>query len=849
MCSKVVLSRIGFVARNLRTSAVRLAAPLSSFPALGLLLCAIVNSAAAQADEKLVLLPEKFTLSGPLARQTLLVERQDEKGFGGGFRGPPANAVEDIVFASSKPEVVEIVEGVAIPKGNGTATITVCIGSRSATAEVAVENFDQEFSWSFRNHVESVLTKTGCNSGACHGAALGKKGFRLTLRGYDPSSDFAYITRQARGRRVVPGDPGRSLFLLKPTGAVPHAGGVRLDVGSLEYEVIAQWLAAGTPPPRDDDPHITSLEILPKKSVLDVGQSRQLVVRAHFSDGRTEDVTRWAKYNSTNESVIKVGDRGGVQVIGEGEGAVTAWYLSQVVVSTISVPYRQQVDPALFAASPKRNFIDELALAKLRDLNLPPSPPCTDAEFLRRAYLHSIGVLPTPEETRVFLADASPDKRDQLIEKLLIRPEFVDYWSYKWSDLLLLNSDRIRPPAMWAFYDWIRRHVASNTPWDKFIRELMTANGSTLENGATNFFVLHQDPQEAAETTTQAFLGLSIGCAKCHNHPLEKWTNAQYFAMSNLFARVRMKEAHVKEGMGDGHKTIFNAAEGNLIQPLSGKPQPPQPLDGQALPLESTADRRAHLADWLVSPQNAYFSRAIVNRVWANFMGVGLVEAVDDLRQTNPASNEELLAALSDYLVKNNFDLKSLMRAIMQSQAYQRSSQPLPQNKADTRFYSRFYPQRLPAEVLLDAIAQATDVPTKFKDFPAGYRALQLPDSNIESYFLKSFGRPERVLTCECERTAQPSMVQVLHIANGDTINARLEAKDNRIDKLLAGKGSDEQIIEEAYLSCLSRLPTAQEREQLLAVLQKPEEGTDRRQVLEDLFWALLSSKEFLFNH
>ncbi|MBI1902597.1 MAG: DUF1553 domain-containing protein [Planctomycetia bacterium] len=642
----------------------------------------------------------------------------------------------------------------------------------------------------------------------------------------------------------MPSDPGRSLLLLKPTGAVAHGGGVRIDVGSPEYETIAKWLASGAPAPRDDDPRLARLEILPEKSVLRTGQARQLIVRAHFTDGRTEDVTRWARFASTGESVVKVDEAGQARVMGEGEAAITAGYLSQVVTATITVPYGNNVDAAVFAQAPRRNFIDELTLARLAALNLAPSPRCGDAEFLRRAHLDAIGVLPTPDETRAFLADASPDKRDRLIERLLSRSEFVDYWAYKWSDLLLVNSERLRPRATWAFYNWIRGHVASNTPWDEFVRQIITARGNTLENGAANFFVLHQDPQDLAETTTQAFLGFSIGCAKCHNHPLERWTNAQYYGMANLFARVR-----TKEGQAEASRVVFSVDEGDVIQPLSGKVIPPQPLEGTAVALDAAIDRRDHLAAWAVSPENPHFARAVANRVWANFLGVGLVEAVDDLRQSNPASNEELLAALAAHLVKNRYDLKSLMRTILQSETYQRSSRPLRENQADGRFYSRYYPRRLPAEVLLDALSQATGSPTEFKGYPAGWRALQLPDSNVESYFLKSFGRPERVLTCECERTAQPSMVQVLHIANGDTINAKLSAKGNRIDKLLSGGASDEQLVEDAYLACIGRFPTDDEKRQVLETLKDPPDGASRRELAEDLFWALLSSKEFLFNH
>jgi Protein of unknown function (DUF1553)/Protein of unknown function (DUF1549) len=453
-------------------------------------------------------------------------------------------------------------------------------------------------------------------------------------------------------------------------------------------------------------------------------------------------------------------------------------------------------------------------------------------------------VLPTPEEVRQFLADASTDKRDKLIESLLERPEFVDYWSYKWSDLLLVSSRKLKPAGMWSYYNWVREQVAQNTPWDEFARKVVTATGSTLENGAANFYLLHDDPTTMSETASVALLGMSINCAKCHNHPMEKWTNDQYYGMANLFARVRTKNAP-----GEGNFIVFSAAEGDLVQPLTGKPQAPTPLDGKTAPIEKPGERRGHVADWLVSRENPYFSRAITNRVWANFMGVGLVEAVDDMRKTNPASNEKLLDALANHLADQKFDLKALMREILRSETYQRSSEVLPGNKADRRFYSRYYPKRLMAEVLLDALSQATGAPTQFKDYGPGTRAIQLPDSNVESYFLKAFGRPDRVITCECERTLMPSMAQSLHISNGDTINEKLRAKGNRVEKLLAEKAPDEKIVEEAYLAALSRFPTGEEKRQLVAALSEAKDPAAKREVVEDLFWSVLSTNAFLFNH
>jgi len=709
---------------------------------------------------------------------------------------------------------------------------------------------------SFRNTIQPILTRYGCAMGACHGAAAGQGGFRLSLRGFDDEGDWLSITRSANGRRLTLEDPARSLFLLKAVKAVPHKGDKRFEMNSPEYKAIGDWIAAGAPGPKADDPRIVSLNVSHPHLVTQAGKSTQLKVTAKFSDGHSEDVTRWSKFNVTNASVATVDDDGLINVTGSGEGTVSAWYLSLLSVTTVTVPQEGPLNPAAFAVLKPRSFIDELTLTKLRELNIPPSARTEDHEFLRRAFLDTIGILPSLEEARAFLADKSVDKRDRMIDSLLQRPEFVDYWSHRWSDLLLVNGDKLAPTAMWSYYNWIRRHVAANTPWDVMVRDLLTATGSTLENGAGNFFILNDEPTKCAETISVAFMGTSIGCAKCHNHPLEKWTNNEYFAFANMLSRVR-----TKNGTQADERVLFSAADGELVQPLTGQPQPPHPLEVTTpVSMTSTADRRVPLAKWLTSADNKLFQRAILNRVWANFFGAGLVEAVDDLRVTNPASNEPLFAAACEHLVKHKFDLKELMRTILQSETYQRSSITVPENITDLRYGSHYVPRRLKAEVLLDTISQVTAAPTTFhidkrnanrgtsETYPMGFRALQLPDSNIASYFLKSFGRADRVATCECERTNEPSMAQALHIANGDTLNQKLAQKDHRLDALLTSKLSNEKIIEEAYLIALTRPPTERETTKATAMLAtaQPE---DRRTTLEDIFWSLMGSKEFLFNH
>ena len=817
----------------------------------------IATSTSVIAADSLRLLPESVQLSGSRATQQLLLERQSGNRLTGQIR-------DGVEWSSDSPQVATVADGIVTPTGNGSATITAKTDAGSASVKVTVDNFDAPHEWSFRNHVQAVLAKQACNSGACHGALAGKGGFRLSLRGYDAPADHFSIVKDARGRRVELGDPGRSLLLAKPTGALPHKGGLRFDTDSLSYRILAEWISGGAKPPASDDPTVTRIEVLPEDVLLTVGQEQQFVVLAHYSDGHTEDVTQWAKFTSTNETVAKIDNDGNASVIGHGGGAVTAWFASRIVLARLASPYPYEIPDEVFASEPRRNFIDELVLEKLQDLHLRPSPLCSDDEFIRRAYLDTIGTLPTLEEVAAFAADASPEKRDALIDALLARPEFVDYWTYKWCDVLTVSGNRLRPNGVEAYYKWIRNEVAENTPWDEFVRRIVTSTGGSVENGATNFFALHQDPENMAENVSQAFMGLSIACAKCHNHPLEKWTNNQYYAFANLFSRVRAKGWGGDVRNGDGIRTLYTVSTGELVQPRTGKPQQPTPLDGEPVPFDATGDRREAVARWLTSPENPYFTRSIVNRVWANFFRIGIVNEVDDLRSSNPASNEALLAAAAQHLVDARYDLKSLMRTILQSRTYQRSSVPLEENRDEDRYFSRYYPRRLMAEVLLDAVAQVTDVPTEFthvafpggdrqetKFYPKGTRAIQLYDSAVDSYFLKTFGRNDREITCECERSEEPSMVQVLHIANGDTINSKLSAKENRLTTLLASQKTDAEIVNEIFQRCLARKPTEKERTESVAVLSAvPEEDVDQKRiVLEDVFWSVMSTREFLFNH
>ena len=702
--------------------------------------------------------------------------------------------------------------------------------------------------WSFRNHVIPVLTKLGCNSGACHGAAAGKNGFKLTLRGYDPEVDYTSITRQSLGRRANAVEPARSLILLKPTMSIAHGGGKRMSVNSVEFKVLSEWIGAGMPAPGERDPRIVDLEVAPIETKLAPGADQSLHVRARYSDGRIEDVTRWVKYDTADSSIAAVDDQGRVKMLGSGESAISIWYQSRVAVARVFSPYANSISTETFARSPRNNFVDDLVIRKLEKLRIGPSAEASDAEFVRRAFLDATGTLPMPQEVERFAADQTTGKRGRLIDSLLDRAEYVDYWTMRWSDLLLVSRRRLGSSAMWSFYKFVRQSVAANEPWDRFARQIVTASGNTLENGAANFFVLHKEPTELTENLSLAFLGMSITCARCHNHPMEKWTQRQYFEMANLFGRVGLKN-----GMRAGDVEVYSKPTGDVNHPRLGRPLPPRPLDGKELAIDSPIDRRQYLADWLTSPDNPYFARAVVNRVWKNFMGRGLVEAVDDMRATNPPSNSDLMDALVSDFVAHKFDLKHLMRTIMNSSAYQRSSRPNETNRGDDRYYSRYLIKRLPAEVMLDAISQVTGVPTEFPDYPAGIRAVQLPDGIISSYFLRVFGKPPRTLTLDSERSSEPSVPQALHIINGDTLNQKLRAPGSIVDSFFKLGVSDEMIVEHLYLAALSRRPSQSEVEQLRKELKTDSSSLDsaseRRQTIEDLVWAVLTSREFLFNH
>ncbi len=710
---------------------------------------------------------------------------------------------------------------------------------------------------SFVHDVEPVFTRLGCNMGSCHGKGAGQNGFRLSLRGYAPEMDYLSLTREMHTRRIDTANPENSLLLLKPLGKAPHEGGKLFSESSREYRVLLDWIKAGAPAPLRDEPAVTRVWSEPAQGVRKPAQSVQLTVFAEYADGRKRDVTWLARYDSNDAGIAAVDPLGKISVQRHGETAVRASFMGQVAVAIVTVPYEQKVDPAAFVAG--TNFVDDHILAKLKVLNLEPSALSDDAEFVRRVYLDTIGTLPTPDEVRKFLADTDKSKRSHLIDDLLNRPEFVDYWSLYFGDLLQNRKERDHDvrgtKGVRSFHDWIRKQIAENRPWDQMAREVLTAKGNSETNPAVGYFIVtvgennESHKSEIVGAVAQSFLGTRIGCAQCHNHPLEKYTQDDYYHFAAFFSRVRLERKDPKQGttltvgLRDQNQ---NKNPVGVSQPRTGQFMKPQPLDRSPVTVTVTDDPREKLAAWIIDPKNEAFSGALVNRLVRHYLGVGLVEPVDDLRASNPPSNPELWAVLIKEFVSHKYDLRHLMRVILNSRTYQLTSATKPANATDTRFYSHYSARRLPAEVLADALAQSTGVPDTFPGYPVGMRAIQLPDPTLKSYFLTIFGRSERVTACACERGGDVTMPQLLHLQNGEAVVQKIRSGEGRLSQWLSEKKTDAQLTDELFLTTLSRFPTAAEK---TAVTKALADGSPRDEVYRDLFWALLNAKEFTFNH
>jgi hypothetical protein len=729
--------------------------------------------------------------------------------------------------------------------GDGTATVQVHIGKLTAAVPVTVRDFTNPPPVHFGNDVVPLLSKLGCNSGGCHGKASGQNGFKLSVFGFDPEADYNAIVKEARGRRIFPASPEQSLILLKPTGRVPHGGGRRLEAGSTDYVVLQDWLKQGTPVGEANGPHLTALEVSPAQRVLGLKAEQQILATAVFSDGSRRDVTAAAAYTSNAEHVAAAAG-GGLVHTGDvaGEAAITVNYMGQVAAVRLQVPRPDAPNP--YPALPVNNKIDSFVWSKLKTMGIVPSEVAGDAVFLRRLYLGVLGTLPEPSEVRAFLADIEPYKRSHWIDRILERPEYADYWALIWSDILLVNRDKLGDRGAFELHRWLRSQLAHNRPYDQWVRELITASGSSSRVGPVNFYRASANTEEVARSVSQAFLGIRLECAQCHHHPFEKWSQEDFYGLAGFFNGLERKKMPSKSDApvrGGEEEVVIHAGYRPMALPLTGRKMAARAPDGPLLGERVEGDPRRELANWMTRPDNPWFARLVVNRLWKHYLGRGLVEPEDDLRSTNPATNEPLLDYLAATLVKENFDLKALTRIILNSRTYQLSSTPNASNRDDEQLGSHFRVRRLPAEVLLDAISKATGEPEAFPGRPRGARAIELWDNRMPSYFLDVFGRSERLTPCACGRSSEPTMAQCLHLMNAPEIERKIAAPTGRIARLLKENATDDQLVEELCLAALGHPVGESERR----VARQLFDAVPRQQAAQDFLWVLLNSHEFLF--
>ncbi len=795
---------------------------------------------AQRAITSLSVFPTELPLLAGSAPHRLVATGKDKDGF---------ELPAPVKFSSDTPAVATVgPDGRVRPLAAGSATLTASFGGKSATVKVTVLPAPEGEQVSFVNDVLPILSKAGCNAGSCHAKSDGQNGFKLTIFAYDPRADYLSIIKGARGRRVFPAFPEESLLLKKAALTVPHDGGLRIERDSEEFRTLASWIAQGMPYARTNEPSLTGIEVFPKERRYRLEARQPLLVQARYSDGAVRDVTELAEYLSNEKSLATVDDDGLVS-IGKfsGEGAIVARFLGRVAVSTVMVPSDRVLPADKFAALPVQNEIDRLVYQRLQKLGHLPSEGCTDAEFLRRASLDTIGTLPTEQETKAFLEDKAPDKREQLIDRLLDQPAWADYWAVKWGDLVRGNPFRVGVKPVFLMDQWLRDSFRQNKPYDQFVRELLTAQGSTHKLGPPALFRDKRTPEDASGFVSQVFLGVRLECAKCHHHPSEKWDQKDYYQFAAFFSGTRRKGQGISAPISGEPEYIWATSSVAMKHPVTGEDLKPRAPDAPEAVIPTDRDPRAVLVDWMVQPENPLFARAAVNRVWNAFFGRGIVDPVDDFRASNPPTNEPLLDWLAKDFVVHRFDLKHLMRTILRSHTYQLSSAANETNLSDTKSFSRSYRRRLPAEVLLDAVAQVTGTRETFTGLPEGSRALQTWNHMISSEFMDAFGRPNSSAECPCERDAKPSMVQALHMMNSTKLNTKVTASDGRAHQLADSKATEEQIVTGLYLSTYNRKPT--DEEMSLAKKAFTAKDATRQSAVEDILWALLNSAEFVFNH
>lgn len=812
-------------------------------PTINLLVLIIATAGAVSANDDnnppLRVFPQELILDGKSNRQQLIVS--------GDRNGRHVDLTRMSTFQSLTPDIVTVdAKGLVSPVGDGTGKLSVSANDQTIEVSVKVAASAKVERVDFERDIIPIFSRAACNAGACHGKARGQNGFQLSLLGFDAQFDFDALTKEARGRRVFTPEPERSLLLLKPTGRLPHGGGKRLEFGSSEHETLRRWIVSGMPRRQPETPSLVKLSVTPTERIMSRDEQQQLIVTARYSDGSTRDVTRLTAYQSNESPIVAVDEHGLISGgMITGEAAIMARYMGLFAVCSVAVPLPGDVPDGLYAKLPRYNFIDEHVWHKLQRLGITPSKPAPDHKFLRRVFIDVIGRVPTSDETRAFLENKSQKKRDELIDNLLEQPEFADHWANKWADLLRPNAYRVGIKAVLNYDAWIRDSFRKNKPYDQFVRELLTAQGSTFHNGAVTMFRDRRSPDELTPIVSQLFLGIRLECAKCHHHPFEVWGQDDFYSFAAYFSRIARKGGGISSPISGTEEVFFVSNSGSVKHPITGEVLKPRPLFGKAPEIKEEGDPREAIAEWITSGENPFFMQVMANRVWADVMGRGLVEPVDDLRATNPATNGPLLKALGEDFRNQGFDLKKLVRRIATSYVYGLSSIPGDRNVVDTRNYSRHYRQRLRAEVMLDSVVQVTGVPEKYDAMPPGSRAKEIWTHRIGSLFLDAFGRPDPNQDPPCERTSDTTIVQSLHLMNSQNLYNKVTSDTGQAAVLAQSKLTPQQIIEELYLSVYARFPDQDEIKVASTVFEKNKES--RRHATEDILWALLNTPEFVF--
>lgn len=797
--------------------------------------------------EALAIHPQKIALKGSDDAQQLILTATLQGGRVQDLSG-------DVAYAAGDPKVVRVTtSGRVIPLGNGSTEITVSYGDKTVKVPVSAESIDVDLPINFGNQVVPVFTKLGCNSGGCHGKASGQNGFKLSLLGFEPEVDYDALLKEARGRRLFPAAPDKSLLLQKATGIVAHGGGKRMEVGSDEYKLVRRWIASGTPFGKPEDPVVTRISVVPEHRIMTRHNKQQFAVYAHYNDGFVEDITRRAQYDSNDTEIAIVEPTGLVRTLGlSGEAAIMARYQGHVTVFRATVPLGVKTPDYQFV---RQTVVDEHTHRKWQQLGLVPSELCTDEQFIRRASIDITGTLPTPAEVTAFVNDKDPKKRDKLVDALLDRTEYSYYFANKWADILHVKRRQQAGAAegTFGFHNWIREAIASDKSYDEFARDILTATGDETRNPPTVWYKELQNPEQFVDDTAQVFLGLRLACAQCHHHPYEKWSQDDYWGIAAYFGRLGRKNIPVAGGFQNQPRqllAIYTSSSGSVTNKRTAKPAIMKPLEGKPVELEPGDDPRQHFVSWLSNPNNPFFARAVSNRYWAHFFGRGIVDPLDDMRVTNPASNPELLDALAKDLVDHKYSLKHLVGTICKSRTYQLSAIPNEFNKQDKQTYARYYPKRMGAEVLFDAVCQVTDSPTAFGGLPqdkyAPKRAIMLPDESYTSYFLDVFGRPQRISACECERVSEANLAQALHLLNSDEIQGKLNRGGGRADMLAKDPRPDGEKVDELFLWAFAHKPTPSQLNAALAHIAQ--HSKDKKIAYENILWALINTKEFVFN-